>query len=88
MILYASFIRENVLVTEFMQLITVEKADASSLLSILLSHLQSVGVDLQRISGISTDGARVMMGSKAGLVVRLRQKIPHLVSVHCIAHRL
>ncbi|CAI7917958.1 unnamed protein product [Closterium sp. NIES-54] len=88
MILYASFIRENVLVTEFMQLITVEKADASSLLSILLSHLQSVCVDLQRISGISTDGARVMMGSTAGLVVRLRQKIPHLVSVHCIAHRL
>ncbi|CAI7760242.1 unnamed protein product [Closterium sp. NIES-54] len=88
MILYASFIHDSVLVTEFMQLITVEKADASSLLSILLSHLQSVGVDLQRISGISTDGARVMMGSKARLVVRLRQKIPHLVSVHCIAHRL
>ncbi|CAI7840187.1 unnamed protein product [Closterium sp. NIES-53] len=87
MILYASFIRDNVLVTEFMQLITVEKADASSLLSILLSHLQSVGVDLQRISGISTDGARVMMGSKAGLFVRLRPKIPHLVSVHCIVHR-
>ncbi|CAI7817941.1 unnamed protein product [Closterium sp. NIES-54] len=87
MILYASFIRDNVLVTEFMQLITVEKADASSLLSILLSHLQSVGADLQRISGISTNSARMMMGSKAGLVVRLRQKIPHLVSVHCIAHR-
>ncbi|CAI7784409.1 unnamed protein product [Closterium sp. NIES-53] len=87
LILYATFVRESVVVTEFMQLITVEKADASTLLSLLLSHLQAVGVDLQRISGISTDGASVMMGSQAGLVVRLREKVPHLVSCHCIAHR-
>ncbi|CAI7761152.1 unnamed protein product [Closterium sp. NIES-53] len=87
LILYATFVRESVVVTEFMQLITVEKADASTLLSLLLSHLQAVGVDLQRISGISIDGASVMMGSQAGLVVRLREKLPHLVSCHCIAHR-
>ncbi|CAI7896791.1 unnamed protein product [Closterium sp. NIES-53] len=87
LILYATFVRESVVVTEFMQPITVEKADASTLLSLLLSHLQAVGVDLQRISGISTDGVSVMMGSQAGLVVRLREKVPHLVSCHCIAHR-
>ncbi|CAI7819368.1 unnamed protein product [Closterium sp. NIES-54] len=87
LILYATFFRESVVVTEFMQLIMVEKAYASTLLSLLLSHLQAVGVDLQRISGISIDGASVMMGSQAGLVVRLREKVPHLVSSHCIAHR-
>ncbi|CAI7801747.1 unnamed protein product [Closterium sp. NIES-53] len=87
MIVYATFIRDNKLVSEFMQLITVEKADASTLLSLLLSHLQAVGVEVQRISGISTDGAEVMMGSRAGLVVRLRERVPHLVSCHCIAHR-
>ncbi|CAI7799813.1 unnamed protein product [Closterium sp. NIES-54] len=87
LILYATFVRESVVVTEFMQLITVEKADASTLLSLLLSHLQAVGVDLQRISGISTDGASWMMGSQAGLVVRLREKVPHLVSCHRITHR-
>ncbi|CAI7738900.1 unnamed protein product, partial [Closterium sp. NIES-53] len=87
MIVYATFIRDNKLVSEFMQLIIVEKADASTLLSLLLSHLQAVGVEVQRISGISTDGAGVMMGSRAGLVVRLRERVPHLVSCHCIAHR-
>ncbi|CAI7866817.1 unnamed protein product [Closterium sp. NIES-53] len=87
LILYATFVRESVVATEFMQLITVEKADASTLLSLLLSHLQAVGVDLQRISGISTDGASVMMGSQAGLVVRLQEKVPHLISCHCITHR-
>ncbi|CAI7729709.1 unnamed protein product [Closterium sp. NIES-54] len=87
MIVYATFIRDNKLVSEFMQLITVEKADASTLLSLLLSHLQAVGVEVQRISGISTDAAGVMMGSRAGLVVCLRERVPHLVSCHCIAHR-
>ncbi|CAI7931740.1 unnamed protein product, partial [Closterium sp. NIES-54] len=54
-------------VTEFMALLTVEKADAASLLSLLLSHVQAVGIDLRRIAGISTDGANVMMGCKSGL---------------------
>ncbi|CAI7863097.1 unnamed protein product [Closterium sp. NIES-53] len=88
MIVYATFIRDNKLVSEFMQVITVEKADASTLLSLLLSHLQAVGVEVQRISGISTDGARVMMGIRAGLVVRLRERVPHPVLCHCIAHRV
>ncbi|CAI7805081.1 unnamed protein product, partial [Closterium sp. NIES-53] len=83
LILFVTFIRDHRLVTEFMALLTVEKADAAS----LLSHVQACGVDLQRIVGISTDGASVMMGSRSGLVARLRLRIPHLVSCHCIAHR-
>ncbi|CAI7836862.1 unnamed protein product [Closterium sp. NIES-53] len=87
LILYVTFIRDDSVVTEFMALLTVEKADAASLLSLLLSHVQAVGIDLRRIAGISTDGANVMMGCKSGLVTRLRLRIPHLVTTHCIAHR-
>ncbi|CAI7795606.1 unnamed protein product, partial [Closterium sp. NIES-53] len=47
----------------------------------------ALGIELAKISGMSTDGASVMMGSKNGLVARLRFRIPHLVSSHCIAHR-
>ncbi|CAI7849233.1 unnamed protein product [Closterium sp. NIES-54] len=65
-------------VTEFMALLTVEKADAASLLNLLLSHVQTVGIDLRRIAGISTDRANVMMGCKSGHVTRLRPRIPHL----------
>ncbi|CAI7931671.1 unnamed protein product [Closterium sp. NIES-54] len=53
----------------------------------VVSLLNAVGVEVQRIPGISTDGAGVMMGSRAGLVVRLRERVPHLISCHCIAHR-
>ncbi|CAI7885866.1 unnamed protein product [Closterium sp. NIES-53] len=87
MILYVTFIRDSKVATEFMTLITVDKGDAAILVGLLVSHLQAVGIDLRQISGISTDGANVMMGSKSGLVTRLRLRIPHLVSSHCIAHK-
>ncbi|CAI7819170.1 unnamed protein product [Closterium sp. NIES-54] len=87
MILYVTFIRDSKVATEFMTLITVDNGDAATLVGLLASHLQAVGIDLRRISSISTDGANVMMGSKSCLVTRLRLRIPHLVSSHCIAHR-
>ncbi|CAI7829871.1 unnamed protein product [Closterium sp. NIES-54] len=86
LILYVTFIRDDSVVAGFMALLTVEKADAASLLSLLLSHVQVVGIDLRRIAGITTDGANVMMGCNSGLVTRLRLRIPHLVTTHCIAH--
>ncbi|GJP37412.1 hypothetical protein CLOM_g21818 [Closterium sp. NIES-68] len=68
MIVFCTFIRDLRVVTEYLALLSADKADASSLLALLLSHLQAIGVDLRRISGISTDGAAVMMGSKSGLL--------------------
>ncbi|CAI7854906.1 unnamed protein product [Closterium sp. NIES-54] len=90
LILYVIFIQDDTVVTEFMTLLTVEKADSASLLSLLLSHVQAVGIDLRRIAGISTNGANVMMGCKSGLVTRLRLHhlvTTHLVTTHYIAHR-
>ncbi|CAI7765894.1 unnamed protein product [Closterium sp. NIES-53] len=52
-----------------------------------MSHLDSVGVDINRVSGVGTDGASVMTGDKGGLVSRLRERVPHLVGCHCVAHR-
>ncbi|MCO5573711.1 hypothetical protein L7F22_027485 [Adiantum nelumboides] len=37
--------------------------------------------------GIATDGDSSMLGCHDGLVAKLRRKVPHLVSTHCIAHR-
>ncbi|CAI7843012.1 unnamed protein product, partial [Closterium sp. NIES-53] len=87
LIIYVTYIRDGAVVTEFFALLTVDRADAASLVGLLLSHVNAVGIDLRRITGISTDGASVMVGSKNGLVARLRTRIPHLVSCHCIAHR-
>ncbi|CAI7788895.1 unnamed protein product [Closterium sp. NIES-53] len=87
LIVYLSFLRSNTPVTEFFAHLTVEQCDARSLQAVLLTHLESTSLDLEHISGISTDGASVMVGSQTGLVVRLRARIPHLAGFHCIAHR-
>ncbi|CAI7753393.1 unnamed protein product [Closterium sp. NIES-54] len=87
MILFATFICDNRVITEFLALLTMIKGDAASLLSVFLSHLPALGIDLARIAGISIDDASVMMGKTNGLVARLRLRIPHLVLSHCVAHR-
>ncbi|CAI7868728.1 unnamed protein product, partial [Closterium sp. NIES-54] len=56
LIVYLSFLRSNTPVTEFFAHLTVEQCDAGSLQAVLLTHLESTGLDLERISGISTDG--------------------------------
>ncbi|CAI7919994.1 unnamed protein product, partial [Closterium sp. NIES-53] len=87
MIVYVHFMKEGASVCEFLTLLTVDKCDTASLVDVLLTHLDAVGIDLSKIVGISTDGARVMTGTSNGVVARLRQRNPYLVSCHCIAHR-
>ncbi|CAI7881177.1 unnamed protein product [Closterium sp. NIES-54] len=87
LIVFATFLKNGVSVMEFLSLLTVHKCDASSLFTVLTSHLESVGVDIKRVSGIGTDGASVMTGEKNGLVSRLQEHVPHLVGCHCVAHR-
>ncbi|CAI6005439.1 unnamed protein product [Closterium sp. NIES-64] len=87
LIVLATFLKRGVSVTEFLALLTVHKCDASSLFTVLTSHLESIGMDIKRVSRIGTDGASVMMGEKSGLVSRLQERVPHLVECHCVAHR-
>ncbi|CAI7899917.1 unnamed protein product [Closterium sp. NIES-54] len=87
MIVYITFLRQWSVVTEFYANLSVDKCDASSPFLVLLTHLESNGVELAKISGISIDGASVMIGGKYGVVAPLRTRVPHLVSCHCIAHR-
>ncbi|CAI7768980.1 unnamed protein product [Closterium sp. NIES-54] len=74
-------------VTEFLTLITVDCCDAASLTYADVQYLTAIGVDLQKISSISTNGASMMTGKNNGVVARLRLRIPHLASIHCIVHR-
>ena len=37
---------------------------------------------------LGADGASVMMGHKGGVAALLKADVPHLVEIHCVAHRL
>ncbi|CAI7840779.1 unnamed protein product [Closterium sp. NIES-53] len=87
LIVYATFFHGTGVVNDFITLITVDRADAASLTSAVVQYLTGIGLDLQKISAISTDGASVMTGKNNGVVARLRMRIPHLASTHCVAHQ-
>ena len=41
-----------------------------------------------KLVGMSADGAAVNFGSQSGVAKRICDSVPHLVSVHCCAHRV
>ena len=41
-----------------------------------------------KLAALGSDGASVMIGHKSGVVKRFQDDIPHLISNHCVAHRL
>ena len=41
-----------------------------------------------RLCGLGSDGASVMLGTRGGLSKLLKDKVPFLAAHHCIAHRL
>lgn len=43
---------------------------------------------MSKFIGFGCDGAANMMGRKSGLLTRMQEEYPHVVGVHCLAHRL
>ncbi|KAL8577180.1 hypothetical protein ACOMHN_047948 [Nucella lapillus] len=54
----------------------------------IMDFLHDVDVPLERVSGLGTDGAAVMVGRLNGVVVKLQKQNPNLVGIWCVAHRL
>ena len=47
------------------------------------------GLGFQRkLVALGSDGANAMVGKHSGVARRLQSDAPHLVSNHCVAHRL
>ena len=76
--------------TFFVQDITIEdpKSDAKVLFSYLVQCLERKGLSLAKCFGFGSDGASVMTGRRSGVATRMRERSPHLVNIHCMAHRL
>jgi hypothetical protein len=74
--------------TEFLCLIPIEQSDAKFLRVQIVSLLHALGLNIECLGGIGTDGASVMMGQEKGLSKRLIKRAPFALQNHCIAHRL
>lgn len=87
------FVKDGSPVTEFLDMVAVEKADADGVLAALWEAFEKNGISREvvkeRIIGCTFDGASVNQGAKGGVVTKLREMIPHvLVSIWCVPHKL
>ena len=79
------------LLCRFVALKDLKTADAPGTVAAIKSALEE-DCELtdwkEKLVGLSADGAAVNMGIRTGAAKRLQDVVPHLVAVHCCAHRV
>ncbi|CAI5463503.1 unnamed protein product [Closterium sp. Yama58-4] len=87
LIVYCMFERGEAVVCQFLALLSLERCDAAALYDAIVNCLWSKDMSMDKLVGVSTDGASVMTGKQNGVVALLRKRCPWLVAIHCVAHR-
>ena len=72
--------------SQFLKLIEPTNADATSLVSSLVSYFEKAGIPLPNIIGYASDTTNVMFGQYHSVVSLLKEKIPHLLTMKCLCH--
>ena len=62
-------------------------ANAETIKSVV-KQLSDCDLDINKLSGLSTDGASVMVGKENGVAAKLKREAKMLLNVHCICNRL
>ena len=65
-----------------------EGGSGEDLCAQLVNEVERRGVDMRKVTGFGSDGASVMSGLDKGVAGRLRELNPHMIHIHCMAHRL
>lgn len=63
-------------------------ANAETIKSVVVKQLSDCDLDINKLSGLSTDDASVMVGKENGAAAKLKREAKMLLNVHCICHRL
>ncbi|XP_036928236.1 zinc finger protein 862-like isoform X2 [Acanthopagrus latus] len=90
-IVYVKFFsKERGVVQSFLGIEDVKHAHAAGVLSAGQSVFEKAGLEKwkEKVVFFCADGAAVNMGEKTGVAANLKEEIGHLLSIHCVAHRL
>ena len=68
----------------------IKNANAEGVLTAVENAFDGVGMETwkDKLIAFGADGASVNMGCRSGVGALLKAQQPHLVSIHCMAHRL
>ena len=84
-------LENNHTVYKFVAVKPLAKADVASTVAAVVEALETdceLSNWQSKLVGLSADGAAVNMGVRFGAAKWLRDQVPHLVAVHCCAHRI
>ena len=88
LIIYARYLKDGKSKTSFGGTVTINNGKADTIKDAILHFLSTNDLPLQRMCAFGSDGAAVMVGRKNGVGKQLQDLVPHLLSNHCVAHRL
>ena len=74
----------------FLVLIKVDSGTAQRIAQSLQMFFTEVGLTnwISKLVALGADGASVNMGESGGVGAIIKKDIPHLIHIHCIAHKL
>ena len=87
-IVYVKIAVNGELKTHFLQLVELKGCKAADIFTAASKVMTHFGLAFSKLSGISTDGASVMVGDRRGVSTLFKQKNEAIINVHCVAHRL
>ena len=90
-IVYMRYITEGTIVELFVGVVEPPNKTADGYITDLNSLSKRLRINLfnkGKMVGLATDGARTMLGCQGSVAAKLTKDIPHLIVIHCVAHRL
>ena len=89
LVVYIKYITQNGdTCVRFLKLIDLSDGKAVSIEKALIDLCAEVQIPIEKVAAFGSDGASVMVGHHGGVATLLKAHVPHLVSIHCVAHRL
>ena len=88
LIIYIRLVNKGEIITRFLELVKLPGGTADHILGTLLDVMSTRNLPMEKLLGMATDGASVMMGVRCGVTTRMKERNPFMLTTHCIAHRL
>ena len=87
--MYVCHLIDGELVNSFVSLKACENSKEPGIKAAIDSAMAELYRDWKdKTVALGADGAAVMLGEKSGVYALLKHEIPHVIKLHCIAHRL
>ena len=85
---FVKYVHEGKSRTEFLHTEHLSEATGKALAESLEGILEKCSLDISKMKSCVSDGANAMLGAHNGMVAHIRKKVPDLVNIHCVCHRL